>query len=346
MEMPKLQDEGARKWGSVISEMFGMGEGRLPHAYYKALRFSAEWEDEHNDVIVALDASDSEINKERLIKANRHFAAMRQSGAQAIQEYLLAHDGVADFWPVHGLEFSYAYRHQKGERYTYDYFGDDYELTWQDEVRRKSDKLIYRNDFKFYGTREYQRLKSKEQELERACKGASYKSGGFLSVVYGAGLGYCLFALLTILADMAFGASSLLAGLLESVQAGDSIFHKVMQVVCSLLAFPSSLHWFMKSNLHGGLYWGALVMVLVVLASAIFLLFLHFKAARGDGGQAKKAQRAYRSFVKSADYKRIVAENEAERQRQEAFAEQWHRAWYDWTCKNCKSPAKRMVEKL
>jgi len=351
MDIPKLHTELVENQTMLEARAAIFEEGRLPYKYYKTVCFIYDnyWQENPDALKFLVTEDEVVVTKDECTTFNLLFDNMRGVAAHTIQEYLIQHKGVVDAWPVWSAKCSYSIMGQKGEKYAFDYFGDTYEVTEKGEVRRKSDKFIYRNEYKFHGTPEYQKITDRKNELKSRLEVARHQYSLLYHVGGAALFGYMLLAIANIVADMAFGFGSILAKFFDAVQAATAgnFLGKAAQVVQFILMLPVYLHMLLKHFLGGRTaYWVAAVLLLGICAMLACFVWTYYKSYRPKAKEVRQAKRKYQELVGSQEYKRVLKENEEERKKQEAFAEEWHRAWYDWVCKHCEKPPRVKIKSV
>ena len=276
----------------------------------------------------AQDAVDKKVlTSDACKKVNEHYKKMRGQIDQEMQTYILEHDGQIDSWADSAGEEVLRYRDVESAAFVFDYFGEDYAVSSSGKVARKSSGLVYRNAYSFPGTEAYNELEPEWHQLDdsfRKAKAACSKSSGLLSLI---GLLYLLFGIVSVLGDILFGFGSVLDPIIEASDLSRSI---------SIIAALPYILYSLIVGIFGGVSDRMAIFCIALLLGAclIGLLFCLscFGQYRKNAKVRKRAKKELNAFMTRTDFKRIAAENEALRKKNEDLAEQWHRAWYRWVC--------------
>lgn len=268
--------------------------------------------------------------KEKMCSAvNSYYDDLRGRVDEEMQAYILEHDGRIDSW---GDSAGETVSSDEGCSFVFDYFGADYRITRSGEAVRKSPKPVYRNQYRFPGTDAYNSAEDERRSLEFGVKKAKEAGDGrFVAFLCLVGMLYLLLGMLLVLGDILF-------------QLGSAIIDPIYEINTALgmlVSLPYTLY-----ALIAGIFGEAgemrIFLVVILLGACLigfFWLLSGFKTCSEYAKALKKAKKALNCLIKSAEYKRIVAENDRLRRLNTELAEQWHRAWYDWVCTVKRSPA-------
>lgn len=271
---------------------------------------------------------------------NAYYKEMRCKIDEEMQAYILEHDGNIDSWSDSDGDTVLRYENVGDAQFVFDYFGEDFTVTFSGNVARKSSKLIYQNHYRFPGTKKYLEAEEKRKQLENSVKNEK-DTGGRASMVLGLiGFLYLLFGILSILGDMLFGWDGALYTFIEAnTSTGIAILAGLPYVMYILIV-----------GIFGELTDSMVVFFMVILLGACLIgmlfCFSYFSSGRKNVKALKLAKKELNRWIKSADYKKIAAENEELRKKNEDLAEQWHRAWYHWVCSIRDSAAEARTEEM
>lgn len=341
MDIPTLKmADGYSAETNSFQRMLGRQDGEFVKAYHKSLKDAEQCRDEFVSKAKAeLTASNKDVAKEICEHANRDMAFMRGWAANALQDYLLSHDGTVDQWPDSATGDYLSMSDFSGSQYyfIFDYFGDDY-VCRDGKIQRSTSKLVYRNAYTYSSTDELRRLDSKKVELknkERSCDNQREIIAHFLCTL---GLFYCTLAVLTVLGNMFWGTHGWISQFILNVTnatqgAHQTSLQKILHGVLTILALPSAAHWLIALlPSHGVFYWILTLTLLGMCICGALYCYSRVKQCRAAQKVWKQAARELRQFEESAEYKQAKAEDETVRRQYEAFAEEWQRAWYNWLC--------------
>ncbi|MGN0479453.1 MAG: hypothetical protein ACI4GO_08455 [Hominenteromicrobium sp.] len=272
------------------------------------------------------------VNKKKLMpdackKVNEHYKRIRGQIDQGMQAYILEHDGQIDSWADSAGETVLRHQDVESAAFVFDYFGEDYVDSSSGKAARKSSGLVYRNEYRFPGTEQYNKLEPEWERLNESVKKA--KAGcaalsGLLSLI---GAVYLLFGIVSVLGDILFGFGRVLDPIIEASDISMSI---------SLIAALPYILYALIVGIAGEVSDPMAIFCIVLLLGACLIgmlfCFSFFKSYRKDAKALKRAKNELHQFMVSTDFKRIAAENEALCKKNEDLAEQWHRAWYRWVC--------------
>lgn len=268
--------------------------------------------------------------KEKICSAvNRHYNDMRCRIDQEMQAYLLEHDGNVDSWDDSTDDLI-----SKAEDclFVFDYFGEDYKILHSGEAKRKSSRLVYRNQYQFPGTEPYNSAERRRRVLETDVRKAREAGdGGFVRLLCLAGMIYLMVGMLAILGDLLFHLGSVTIDLLYEKNSTLGILVSIPYTVYSLIV-----------GIFGEFGKMEIFFIVILLGACLFgFLYLldYFKTCSKNAKALKKAKKALDSLIKSDEYRQTVSENDRLRRQNEELAEQWHRAWYAWVCSIKKSAA-------
>ncbi|HIT34002.1 MAG TPA: hypothetical protein IAC31_05175 [Candidatus Faecousia intestinigallinarum] len=255
---------------------------------------------------------------------NAYYREMRCKIDEEMQAYILEHHGKIDSWSDSGGDTVLRYKQVVDAQFAFDYFGEDFAVTSSGKIARKSSKLIYQNCYRFPGTKEYLAAEEKRKQLKDRVKTEKNKGGRSSLLLSLIGFLYLLFNILFILGDMFFSCTGALDEFINSNMG-----------IAFLAAMPYVLYSLIL-GIFGELSRDMFLFFTVILLGAcligMLLCFFCFRNSSKNVKTLKQAKKELNRWIKSADYKKIVAENEELRKKNMDLAEQWHRAWYHWVC--------------
>ena len=324
--------------------------GPLAYAFHQE---ATNYQETHRiHVEVPSSAGTLEVRKAICDAINTHQGNFRAHMADWMQQYILAHGGKVDSWPDPATSIYSTFEQLPGDKITFDYFGADYMVFPDGHVDRETPDLVYRNHYAYAPATPYTDLQKEKKFLERKIvKPKKEKADTSLLVRILTLLGalYCVFAVLITLGEVFFGIGDSVIALNES--AGDNA---PLAVATFLLALPLHVYSFVPA-IFSGLSTGVTIAFTVILLGAwvlgavvCLLTFSSYQAkAKSSAAQWKKDRE---NFARSESNRKTALQNlenspekwekaqraeEAEKAKQpemDAFAEEWHRAWFDWAC--------------
>ena len=324
--------------------------GPLAYAFHQE---ATNYQETHRIQVEVSSSADSYgVKKAHCDAINSYYAGLRAHMADWMQQYILAHGGKVDSWPDPATSLYSTFEQLPGDKITFDYFGADYMVFPDGHVDRETPDLVYRNEYRYAAKTPYQDLQKEKKFLERKIvKPKKDKADTSLLVRILALLGalYCVFAVLITLGEVFFGIGDSVIALNES--AGDNA---PLAFATFLLALPLHVYSFVPA-IFSSLSTGVTIAFTVILLGAwvlgavvCLLTFSSYQAkAKSSAAQWNKDKENYtrsESNRKTAlqnlenspeKWEQAQREEEAEKARQsemDAFAEEWHRAWFDWAC--------------
>ncbi len=274
-----------------------------------------------------------ELKQKACSRINDYYDGLRRNIDEEMQAYILEHDGTIDSWADSAGNMAVSYF--EDTQFRFDYFGADYTVSSFKKVARATSKLVYRNHYRFPGTQEYNAAMRQKEELEEKVSRAKGGTSGFSWAISLIGFLYCAFAVLSILGEIFFGVGEAIAAMHQSGVDGEGVLASVKTAAGFIIALPVYLQVIIQ-GIFGELAssMATFFTILLIGACVIGALFClsAFKEANSAAKALKRAKKELAALLKSAGYRKAVAENDALRKPNEELAEQWHRAWYDWVC--------------
>lgn len=279
---------------------------------------------------------------------NHAYDLVRMRICSAAEEYLLAHNGVVDVWPDAVGEGVHQFSREDAETekiypvgtVTFDYFGDDY-VEKMGMLRRKKKGFVYRNGRvnKYNGVDGHYAAVQKSKELKKEAKEAQGRTNALAELGTLVGVPYLALGTLCLLACMFFGFGDVITGLFASLEGmpSDSPARTLLQILYTVAFLPGILYGWV-ATLSGKLYWILAILLLLVCAGGAVLCFFGYREFHEFSACARQAEKAYRDYTESDEYKSLMSENRETLAKNTAFAEEWQRAWYDWICSVRKAP--------
>ncbi len=327
-------------------------EGTLAHAFHQEAK--AYQRTDRIRVKISSSASDREVKTAHCDAVNSYYAGLRAHMADWMQRYILAHGGKVDSWPDPLSSLVSTFEKLPGDKTAFDYFGADYTLVLPNAtLGRRTPDPVYRNDYRYRAATPYSDLQKKKRDLgQETARPQKRKADTSLLVRILTLLGglYCILAVLLILGEAFFGIGGPVIAMEES--AGDNAW---LAAGAFLLALPLHLYSFVLaifSSLSNGLtILFTLILLGLCLLGAIFCLSI-FRTYQGNVRSVARDWKESKEKYAKAEADRKAAlqelenspemweqakrEEEAEKVKKaelEAFAEEWHRAWFDWVCR-------------
>ncbi|MDO4474923.1 MAG: hypothetical protein Q4B75_09785 [Eubacteriales bacterium] len=280
------------------------------------------------------DSSDMAKKRKACEAVNKSYNDMRRCIDQHVQEAILNHDGVIDSWCDSCDD---TINEAEGCLFAFDYFGEDYTITGSGTAARKSNALIYRNEYVYHNTEAYEKFQKEKDHLKNEYQLAKQAgdAGGiaFLSLVC---LIYMIFQVVLIVGDLLF-------------HLGSAIYDPLYELwgsVAMLLNTPYTIYVIIADTQAESTKFMVIFLAILLGACliAILYLFVVYMNCRENAQKRRRAKRALNALVNSAEYRQVVAENEKLRKLNEEMAETWHRAWFNWV-RSIKYAAKVPVDK-
>lgn len=249
---------------------------------------------------------------------NKEHMKIREKIDHKMQKYLLSHDGRIDLWPD-GSGFRVLCREET--KFYFHYFGHRYSETYYnhyDEVRRTGSDLVYRNEYvsslkpgldhenrdtapESPNYKPYKTEEKKAKMEEKAKMGKETVKESHTTCIVAAVAGVLLFlVMVSLLVNRVFGVEG-----------------PVTQLIGS--DFPE-LHTF----------------CLVLSALGVWACITQYLNHRDYKRASEKDLQAYEEYLAGPYEQELNAEKEQEARKTEAwnrdnaFAGEWHRAWFEW----------------
>lgn len=309
-------------------------------AVYTAMR-TAEEEADHWIAKFQNDSYFFEYDRLAALVNDAH-CSIRSHICEAAEKYLLAHDGVIDVWPdtrgesVH--QFSYKDRETDKKvpvgTVAFDFFGDDY-VGKLNFLRRKKKGFVYRNEHvnKYTQTVDYIAASTRRKQLKKEMEETRNRTNALAELGTLLGIGYLTLCTLCVLACMFFGFADVIMGLFDSLETmpSDSLARNLLMILYIVAFLPGILcSWL--AMLPSKIYWTLTVLLLILCAGGAVLCFFGHRELHAATVLADKAEKEYRNFVGSTEYKEAKQNDRDTIAKNTAFTEEWQRAWYDWVC--------------
>lgn len=147
------------------------------------------------------------------------------------------------------------------------------------------------------------------------------------------GIGYLTLCTLCVLACMFFGFADVIMGLFDSLETmpSDSLARNLLMILYIVAFLPGILcSWL--AMLPSKIYWTLTILLLILCAGGAVLCFFGHRELHAATVLADKAEKEYRNFVGSTEYKEAKQNDRETIAKNTAFTEEWQRAWYDWVC--------------
>lgn len=320
--------------------------GPLAYAFHQE---ADSYQETHRIQVEVSSSADSYgVKKAHCDAINSYYAGLRAHMADWMQQYILAHGGKVDSWPDPATSLYSTFEQLPGDKITFDYFGADYMIFPDGHVDRETPDLVYRNEYRYAAKTPYQNLLFLQNWLKQKSakdRGKKQNTSLFLRILSILGAVYCVFAVLITLGEVFFGIGNSVIALNES--AGDNGW---MAVGTMLLALPLYLYSFVQaifsdiSPALGVVFTVILVGAWVLGAVVCWSVFHSYQQAAKEWKQEQKRwakaeedrKKSLNSLQNSpeewAKAQKTEAEEQAKKAEMEAFAEEWHRAWFDWAC--------------
>lgn len=302
------------------------------------------------EVTASATASTYTVKKAHCDAINSYQGVFRAHMADWMQQYILSHGGKVDSWPDTATSIVSVFRELPEDEIAFDYFGADYTVFPDGHVGRETPDLVYRNHYSYSAATPYTNLQKEKNRLEQEKakpKKDKTDTSLFLRVLSLLGALYCVFALFITLGEVFFGIGDSVIALNES--AGDNA---PLAIGTFLLALPLHLYSFVLaifSSLSSGVTIAFTVILLgawVLGAVVCLLTFSSYQAKakssaaqwnkdREDHARSESSRKAALQDLANSPEKweKAQREEEAEKAKKaemEAFAEEWHRAWFEW----------------
>lgn len=267
---------------------------------------------------------------------NAFFKKTRHTIVQEMQEYLLQHNGVVDFWPDPSCKIIFHYFEVPGVTFQFDFFGAEFVSDRKGNVKRSSSKPVFYNDYHFSDTEDYRKIKEKEGLMEKRVKEGKLKGDRIPRFFAFLGFLYCIYAVLAVVGDVFFDFGNWILSIAPQSPVEESIQSLLSNVGWLLMALPVYICQFLESvcgDISGVLVIIAIVILIGACLLGAFCCQKYLAFYRRDKKQYNKAKKELQKLRSSQEYSRVIQENAALKKEYEAMADQWLKAWYAWVCR-------------
>lgn len=343
----KLPDDELTDIRSIVANVEEYG---FVGAYW-ACYYEADFKMFHDKKITHPHDTDELKRAQRICDTfNSKSYEMRRYIDQQMQEYLLTHDGIIEAWPYsqgRSTKYmdvplgTYGISRALQTDFDFDYFGNDYEVIGSGAsmvIRRKTPEKIYRNTYRFPGTREYNRQHDRETSLVRSIENTDSNVPGISGWLWKIGLVYFVCIILALVVDLLIPYSAPIYDFVKTLEA-ESVNMEisvglVIKALFGVLMMPLAVHAPMVqgTDIPWLLYLMTGTLMLPFICGAAWTGY-HVHKGHKIRQESIQLHKELDELQSSEEYQRICAENEKLRKENEALAEQWHRAWFQWAQK-------------
>lgn len=254
---------------------------------------------------------------------NRNFEKVRKAIDMKMTEYLRTHDGRIDFWPDCSGTRVLVYEEEDSlsralipREFRFHYFGGNY-----GDLSRQTYRLSYCNGYRVDDDPNYNKAEERRRQLKKDIKKAEDDASPVFGVLTCIAAVYLIYMAVTMLLSLFLPIDQALIGLADTAKAmPESWWSTLLELLSTAIAIPGYAR--QVSFIESGTF---IFLIIVCFAVSLFL-FLLSGSLRGNIKKCKADKLAYDAFIESEEYK------EGARYAKEAaaFAEEWHRAWFEW----------------